>query len=374
MLEREVFFLRDLVKIKSFSGQEQAAVNFMVDKMLEFGFDEAWVDEAGNACGMMLFDSKLEDEEYFDLVFVGHIDTYPGVIPVTVDGSKIYGRGVVDAKGCLASMFWAMINLRQDLDKIDVKRASRIFLVACVEEECSTSKGANYLASSGLSLPNGDRVEKWQAVIIGEPSGSQAMTLGYKGSLDISFSLIQDASHAGGEIVRAPNAMMDFYVELKKWLNDNYSKESAFHTPILEVREVLYAEDGLKDEVNLGMVLRTPPGFDNDCIGKWLRKHELASCIQFRENVPPYLGGKTNFLVKWFMNSLRKNGLKPKFKKKTGSSDMGIIGKSRDIPMLAYGPGDSHLDHTPHEHLPIDEYQKSIEVLGDVLANVLVGR
>jgi LysW-gamma-L-lysine carboxypeptidase len=31
--------------------------------------------------------------------------------------------------------------------------------------------------------------------------------------------------------------------------------------------------------------------------------------------------------------------------------------------MLAYGPGDSTLDHTPDEHLHLDDYQRAIAVL-----------
>jgi LysW-gamma-L-lysine carboxypeptidase len=35
--------------------------------------------------------------------------------------------------------------------------------------------------------------------------------------------------------------------------------------------------------------------------------------------------------------------------------------------MLAYGPGDSSLDHTPEEHIEIDEYARAIDVLESVL-------
>jgi LysW-gamma-L-lysine carboxypeptidase len=35
---------------------------------------------------------------------------------------------------------------------------------------------------------------------------------------------------------------------------------------------------------------------------------------------------------------------------------------------VAYGPGDSQLDHTPNEHVVIAEYLQAIEVLRTVLA------
>jgi LysW-gamma-L-lysine carboxypeptidase len=34
-----------------------------------------------------------------------------------------------------------------------------------------------------------------------------------------------------------------------------------------------------------------------------------------------------------------------------------------DCPIIAYGPGDSSLDHTPDEHLPLVEYEQAVRVL-----------
>ncbi|HET6312487.1 MAG TPA: acetyl-lysine deacetylase, partial [Chloroflexia bacterium] len=35
--------------------------------------------------------------------------------------------------------------------------------------------------------------------------------------------------------------------------------------------------------------------------------------------------------------------------------------------IVAYGPGDSSLDHTPNEHISLSEYLHSIDVLEQVL-------
>jgi len=37
------------------------------------------------------------------------------------------------------------------------------------------------------------------------------------------------------------------------------------------------------------------------------------------------------------------------------------------VPMVAYGPGDSTLDHTPYEHVEVAEFLKGIEVLRGAL-------
>ncbi|MFC2173950.1 acetyl-lysine deacetylase, partial [Acidobacteriota bacterium] len=41
-----------------------------------------------------------------------------------------------------------------------------------------------------------------------------------------------------------------------------------------------------------------------------------------------------------------------------------------NCPIVAYGPGDSRLDHTPHEHILISEYLRSIEILKTALRSL----
>ena len=46
---------------------------------------------------------------------------------------------------------------------------------------------------------------------------------------------------------------------------------------------------------------------------------------------------------------------RPGFVVKTGTSDMNVVGPAWGCPILAYGPGDSALDHTPGEHIALEE-------------------
>ena len=48
---------------------------------------------------------------------------------------------------------------------------------------------------------------------------------------------------------------------------------------------------------------------------------------------------------------------------------MNVVAPHWPVPMLAYGPGDANLDHTPEERLPLDEYLRAVEVLGAVLSD-----
>src|SRR5678815_1972370 len=84
-----------LVSQYSPSGQERNAVEWLVGRMKSLGYDEAFIDEGGNAVGVMGKGPK-------QVVLLGHIDTVPGEIKVEKDNLLLYGRGSVDAKGPLA--------------------------------------------------------------------------------------------------------------------------------------------------------------------------------------------------------------------------------------------------------------------------------
>ena len=47
---------------------------------------------------------------------------------------------------------------------------------------------------------------------------------------------------------------------------------------------------------------------------------------------------------------------------------MNVVGPVWQCPIVAYGPGDSSLDHTPNEHLSLDEYWKAVNVIEQTLS------
>ena len=67
------------------------------------------------------------------------------------------------------------------------------------------------------------------------------------------------------------------------------------------------------------------------------------------------------------LKSVRAAGGAPGFLLKTGTSDMNVVGPAWHCPILAYGPGDSSLDHTPDEHVDLAEYLRAIDVLAGAL-------
>jgi LysW-gamma-L-lysine carboxypeptidase len=46
---------------------------------------------------------------------------------------------------------------------------------------------------------------------------------------------------------------------------------------------------------------------------------------------------------------------------------MNVVGPAWGCPIVAYGPGDSSLDHTPDEHIEVEEFLQGIAVLARAL-------
>ena len=134
-----------LVSHYSPSGQERGAVDWLVARMKSLGYSEAFVDEAGNAVGIMGAGAK-------QVVLLGHIDTVPGQISVRTENGALFGRGSVDAKGPLASFVDAVA-------KAGAKDGWQFIVIGAVEEE-RDSEGARFIVNC----------YKPDFAIIGEPN------------------------------------------------------------------------------------------------------------------------------------------------------------------------------------------------------------
>jgi len=62
-------------------------------------------------------------------------------------------------------------------------------------------------------------------------------------------------------------------------------------------------------------------------------------------------------------NAIREAGARPTLRKKSGTADLNLAVPVWGCPAAAYGPGDSHLDHTDEESLAGDDLRRSVGVL-----------
>jgi len=322
---------------------ERSAVEFLVERMAGLGF-RAYIDGAGNAVGERGDGAQC-------MLLLGHIDTVSGEIPVRREGNLLYGRGAVDAKGPLAAFVAAAA-------QVAVPDGWRVVVVGAVEEEAATSKGARFLLNR--FAPAG--------VIIGEPSGWDALTTGYKGRLLVDYALAQDVGHtAGPEISVCEQAVAFWQTVVEETRRFNADKSRIFDQLTPSLRQINSSTDGMREHVEMTIGFRLPPGLDIDRWQGWLLSHAAGAQLAFRGCEVAFQGERNHWLARAFVRALNAEGAQARFKVKSGTSDMNVVGPVWRCPIVAYGPGDSSLDHTPHEHIDLDEYHRAIRVLVRVL-------
>ncbi len=339
--------LQQLVSIYSPSEREAPAVAHLVSWMAAHGFD-AKADAAGNAVGVKGSGDKL-------LVLLGHIDTVEGIIEVRTEGDLFYGRGSVDAKGPLCAF-------AEGTASATIPDGWRVMVVGAVEEESATSKGALHIR---------DMVDP-ALCIIGEPSGTSRITLGYKGRLIAEYTLTQPRTHGARPEPTVGALAADVWSQVMAWVDSiNSGRERYFDRVMPSLRKINTSSDGLYETVTMTLGFRLPTDVTPDDVRRIVR--EIVGdqgTLRTRGAETAYLSDKRNAAVRGMLAAIRAQGVRPAFVLKTGTSDMNVVGSKWDCPMVAYGPGDSNLDHTPNEHISLTEYQQAIHTLTYFIENL----
>lgn len=334
--------LKTAVSIPSVSGQEAELAHYFQSQLESF-CDEAFVDESGSAVGKW-------GRGPLKVYFLGHIDTVPGLIPVRIEDGKLFGRGSVDAKGSFCTAVAAASHLHPTL-----KNTLTLKLIGATEEEAPTSKGARHAVKT-YSQPD--------LVIIGEPSGWDALTLGYKGRLVAQLSVAKDNFHSAGKGTTAAEDLIEFWLKAKTHAtNYNADIKGIFDALQVSMQNVSSTSDGLLQRAEATLGYRLPPTITPEALKKELSDLLPEIDLVFKGAEIAYRSEKDTPLTRALRIAIRQHGGKPRFKVKTGTSDMNVVAPHWNVPMLAYGPGDSGLDHTPNEHLDLADYKRAVAIL-----------
>ena len=272
----EVEVLRSLLETYSPSGNEAAAVRKFLGAAKSLGFS-GHVDRAGNGIARIGVGRPK-------VMFLGHIDTVEGELPVRLKGGRIAGRGACDAKGALAA---ALVAASRHAGP------GEVLVVAAVGEE-RDSRGARHI------IPR----HRPDFLIVGEPSGWSGVTIGYKGNLALLVRFEGERTHLSSPAPTTVEGALAFLEE----------NGVAGRTEVVDRSEAV--------------------------------------------EVDP-----RNVVVRALCTGIRRAGAQPTLLRKLGTSDMNLAVPAWDCPAAAYGPGDSHLDHTDGESLDVEEYRRSVGIL-----------
>jgi [amino group carrier protein]-lysine/ornithine hydrolase len=215
------------------SGQESSAAKYLVAQMRSMGF-AAQMDEMGSTIGS-LGDGPQE------LMLLGHIDTVPGYIEVRQDGDQLWGRGAVDAKASLAAMTAAAA-------RIGPRRGWKITVAGAVGEEYD-GRGARFLRER----------HRPAFLIIGEPSGWDRITLGYKGDAYFWYVVRRSVTHTAMSQESACEAAVGFWNKVvARCAEINKGKQRLFDQLTPTLRNLSSSSDGFTETAQLTIGLRTP--------------------------------------------------------------------------------------------------------------------
>ncbi len=187
---------RDLVKIESISGNEHAvghylhnylgARNFTVETQVvsyagaEIPTAAGFVKSQHDRRNLVAYHGKKRKTR---TLLTSHIDTVPPFWPYEVrPHHDIWGRGSVDAKGCVATQ---IIALQELLDSKEVGDGDVALLFVVGEETGGDGmRKANYLDM------------EWETVIFGEPTELK-LASGHKGNIGFNIKAKGKAAHSG---------------------------------------------------------------------------------------------------------------------------------------------------------------------------------
>lgn len=182
-----VDFTQRLIQTPSMPGEEAAIAAVIVAELNRLGYDEVWIDDAGNVSGRLYG----RDRSLPALVLNTHLDHVdpgdPALWPsppfaAEIRDGRILGRGACDIKGPLAVQVYAGAALRAAGE-----RPRRDVVFSGVVEEEVGGAGAIHWAKT-LDYPV-------ELVLLGEPSNN-ALALGHRGILQVCVVFHGHSVHA----------------------------------------------------------------------------------------------------------------------------------------------------------------------------------
>lgn len=350
--------LHAIVATPSLSGHERPAVELFAQIARTLGM-HASIDDAGSAHAVRGADPSMRATDLSsgqciqanyakEIVLLGHIDTVPGDLPVFEQANTLHGRGSVDAKGPLMAMLFAAA-------RAQLTPGIAIRVIAAVGEEIPGSPGASHVA----------QMLRPAACIIGEPSGWDGVTMGYKGTLVCRAHTQRHNAHTAGPDPSAPDDIHAWWSAILARIAElNAHRPGIFEQVQSGLRSLTSANDGMTDSAAITAGFRVPTWLSPADLANHLRGVTLDHIeVEFTCDQPAHRSDRNDAVVRALTSAIRAEGARPHPKLKTGTADISIVAPVWKCPIAAYGPGDSLLDHTPEERIDLDEYTRAIRVL-----------
>jgi acetylornithine deacetylase len=332
-----VSLLRELVRIPSESGREDAVAARLAQAMRELGLSPEV--RGRNVTATLGSGGPL-------LLLNSHIDTVPAgegwtrePFGAALEDGRIYGRGTNDAKGCVAAM---LLGACRAFEAPPAR--GRVMLAFTCEEEV-LGQGLEKLLPE---LPRPD------AAVVGEPTGL-APAVAQKGLLLLEVTASGRAAHAawgGGQ-----NAVLAAARDALALSELSFEREhSVLGKTSLNVTQISGGarHNVIPDLCKLVVDVRTTPAEPAEEIVARVKK-TVSGAVSVRSS---RLGSvETDPSHPIVRAALAANpGARP-----YGSPTLSDWVFLKGVPTVKAGPGDSRRSHTPDEYLEVEELERGVE-------------
>jgi len=358
-------FARDLVRTRSYSGDEAQIVHLIEKKMQALDYDEIVVDDMGNIVGrigngreILMFDAHVDTVAVNDAAKWKH-DPFGGVI---ADG-RLYGRGAVDMKSSAAAAIYAGAAAKQ----LGIDGGKTIYVSCTVMEEDCDGENLKYLFKALGIRPD--------YVVICEPS-SNRIALGHKGKAQIRIRTNGVSAHGSApeKGVNAIYEMAEIIQRIEKRNRELMETEGMRGTLVLsKISSVSASLNAVPSQCEVYVDRRTVPGeteasirqeMDRLVMGKnatWevgtlRRKSWTGMDVVYEPFHPAWKISREHELTKACIQAYDETfGHGPGEFEFWDFSTNAVTPVAMGIPTIGFGPGDSKMAHMRDENCPVQQ-------------------
>lgn len=375
--ETVVKLTTDLVKIKSYSGEEEKVVDLLKQVFINFGFDDYHIDEYGNIVGRIK--GNLPGKK---ILFDAHIDTVtvPDPEKWSVDpfgakiiDEKIYGRGTSDMKGALASMICGVSKFAKQTNK---EFSGEIYVSGVVHEECFEGVGARKVSE----------YVKPDYVVIGEASELN-LKIGQRGRAEIVFETFGKPAHSANPdkginaVYKAAN-LINRIKELEMTYDEKLGygilelvdiKSSPYpgasvvpnHCKITYDRRLLVGEtlEGVLEPLEKLIEKMKREDSEFSATVSYAKGQEecwTENMIAGERFFPGWRYEEDEKFIQDAYKGLKEAGLDPEITQYSFCTNGSHYAGEAKIKTIGFGPSKENLAHTIDEHIEIDQLVKAM--------------
>lgn len=395
-----VKFTQEIIKIRSFTGEEKELADCVLQKLLEFEVDEAFIDGIGNVIGLIRGDEAGTDvmlNSHLDIVPAGNIDNWHGFDPFggAIDNnSNIRGRGAADLKGGLSVQLYTMKLLKLLKDKGLKPRGDLIFS-AVVHEEAAEMFGMEYLCKKTLPEKN----LNVDFVILCEPTGLNVV-LGQRGKVELVVKIKGRTAHSSNPKagINALEKMVPVLNHIFNTMSKNITSHKLLGDSSVTVTNLVCKPGGLSiipDECEISIdrrympeqniedllnefetlfteLKKEDPEFDAIvCSRKILERSYTGYEKEVQKYHPPWIVDEADPLVKRSLKALRSIGQNPQINYWKFGTDGSMTAGLLSIPTIGYSGTEEDYAHTPEERVNIEMMMQSLNGYYAIITELL---